>query len=156
MEPDADDAVFRALSDPHRRSLLDALFVEDGQRLGQLCAVLPDMTRFGVMKHLTVLTEAELVVTAKEGRSKRLFLNPVPIEQVADRWISKYAARFTSALVGLSWTDRQHRYVRLNQRLAETNGAPVRAHLRRTVGERDAVPVLRCAIGIVIMHALLA
>ena len=59
------------------------------------------MSRFGVMKHLGVLTEADLVVAVKDGRSKRLFLNPVPIEQVANRWISKYAARFTSALVGL-------------------------------------------------------
>ena len=57
------------------------------------------MSRFGVMKHLGVLTEADLVVAVKEGRSKRLHLNPVPIEQVANRWISKYAARFTSALV---------------------------------------------------------
>ncbi len=99
---DPQDAVFRALADPTRREVLDLLFARDGQTVGEVCAVFEDtMSRFGVMKHLAVLTEAELVVTVKEGRSKRLFLNPVPIEQVADRWISKYAARFTSALVEL-------------------------------------------------------
>ena len=59
------------------------------------------MTRFGVMKHLSVLAEADLVVAVRQGRTKRHYLNPVPIEQVANRWISKYAARFTSALVAL-------------------------------------------------------
>ena len=94
--------VFKALADPTRREILDLLFTRDGRTVGEVCDLFADrMSRFGVMKHLAVLTEAELVVTAKEGRSKRLFLNPVPIEQVADRWISKYAARFTSALVGL-------------------------------------------------------
>ena len=99
---DSQDVVFKALADPTRREILDLLFARDGRTVGEVCEEFADrMSRFGVMKHLAVLTEAELVVTAKEGRSKRLFLNPVPIEQVADRWISKYAARFTSALVGL-------------------------------------------------------
>ena len=91
MGPRSDDTVFRALSDPHRRALLDALFVEDGQRLGQLCELLPGMTRFGVMKHLAVLEEANLVVTERRGRTKVHHLNPVPIQQIADRWIAKYA-----------------------------------------------------------------
>ena len=102
VEPDPDDAVFRALSDPHRRALLDALFVEDGQRLGQLCAVLPDMTRFGVMKHLAVLAEAGLVVTERQGRTKVHYLNPVPIQRLADRWIAKYARGPVSALTDLA------------------------------------------------------
>jgi DNA-binding transcriptional ArsR family regulator len=93
--------VFRALADPTRRALLDRLFSRDGQTLNELCQNFPEMTRFGVMKHLSVLAEANLVVTARHGRTKRHFLNPVPIEQVANRWISKYAARFTSALVAL-------------------------------------------------------
>lgn len=59
------------------------------------------MSRFGVKKHLAVLEEANLVTAERQGRTKRLYLNPVPIEQVANRWISKYAARFSSALVGL-------------------------------------------------------
>ena len=93
--------VFRALADSTRRALLDSLFSRDGQTLNELCARFPEMTRFGVMKHLSVLAEANLVVTARQGRTKRHYLNPVPIEQVANRWISKYAARFTSALVAL-------------------------------------------------------
>ncbi len=99
---DSQDAVFRALADPTRREILDLLFDRDGRTVGEVCEAFEDrMSRFGVMKHLAVLTEADLVVAVKEGRSKRLHLNPVPIEQVANRWISKYAARFTSALVTL-------------------------------------------------------
>jgi DNA-binding transcriptional ArsR family regulator len=93
--------VFRALADPTRRALLDSLFGRDGQTLNELCEKFPEMTRFGVMKHLVVLAEANLVVTARQGRTKRHYLNPVPIEQVANRWISKYAARFSAALVAL-------------------------------------------------------
>jgi uncharacterized protein YndB with AHSA1/START domain/DNA-binding transcriptional ArsR family regulator len=83
--------IFRALADPNRRVLLDRLFERDGQTLGELCEYLPDMTRFGVMKHLGVLEEADLVTTVKVGREKRHFLNPVPIRLVHDRWISKFA-----------------------------------------------------------------
>ena len=93
--------VFRALADPTRRALLDNLFHRDGQTLSELCVEFPEMTRFGVMKHLAVLAEANLVITARQGRTKRHYLNPVPIEQVANRWISKYAARFAAALVAL-------------------------------------------------------
>ena len=93
--------VFRALADPTRRALLDSLFNRDGQTLNELCQKFPEMTRFGVMKHLAVLGEANLVITARHGRTKRHYLNPVPIEQVANRWISKYAARFTSARMAL-------------------------------------------------------
>jgi len=94
------DAVFRALSDPTRRSLLDALFEEDGQSLGSLERRLP-MTRFGVMKHLKVLEEAGLVTTRRRGREKLHFLNPVPIRLVHDRWVSKYAEPWAEALSGL-------------------------------------------------------
>lgn len=93
--------VFRALADPTRRAILDALFEADGQTLTELCARVPALTRFAVMKHLAVLEQADLVIAVRVGREKRHYLNPVPIEQVANRWISKYAARFTSALVGL-------------------------------------------------------
>jgi DNA-binding transcriptional ArsR family regulator len=99
---DSQDVVFRALADPTRREILDLLFARDGQTVGAVCEAFEDrMSRFGVMKHLGVLTDADLVVAVRDGRSKRLHLNPVPIEQVANRWISKYAARFTAALVGL-------------------------------------------------------
>jgi uncharacterized protein YndB with AHSA1/START domain/DNA-binding transcriptional ArsR family regulator len=91
------DPVFKALADPTRRSLLDALFVEDGQTLGMLSERI-DMTRFGVMKHLNVLAEADLVVTKRRGREKLHFLNPVPIRLVHDRWVSKYAEPWVAGL----------------------------------------------------------
>jgi uncharacterized protein YndB with AHSA1/START domain len=94
------DAVFRALADPTRRSLLDELFTDDGQTLSALEERLP-MTRFGVMKHLRVLEEAGLVVTKKRGREKLHFLNPVPIRLVHDRWVSKYAEPWVATLSGL-------------------------------------------------------
>ena len=93
--------VFRALADPTRRALLDALFERDGQTAGALCARFPEMTRFGVAKHLRILEEANLLTTAWRGRTKAHFLNPVPIAQIAHRWISKYAAPYATALVEL-------------------------------------------------------
>ena len=94
------DAVFKALADPTRRDLLDALFAEDGQTLTALEERVP-MTRFGVMKHLKVLEEAGLVVTRKRGREKLHFLNPVPIRLIHDRWVSKYAEPWAAALTEL-------------------------------------------------------
>jgi uncharacterized protein YndB with AHSA1/START domain/DNA-binding transcriptional ArsR family regulator len=90
--------IFRALADPGRRVLLDRLFERDGQTLGELCGYLPEMTRFGVMKHLGVLEEAGLVSTVKVGREKRHFLNPVPIRLVHDRWIGKFAEPLVGAM----------------------------------------------------------
>ncbi len=101
------DAVFKALADPTRRALLDALVERDGQSVQALCDRFPDMTRFGVMKHLAVLEAAGLVTTRREGRAKLHHLNPVPIQQVADRWIAKYAQPFTRALVDLQ-TQLEH------------------------------------------------
>jgi uncharacterized protein YndB with AHSA1/START domain len=94
------DAVFRALADPTRRSLLDELFREDGQTLNALEEHF-SMTRFGVMKHLKQLEEAGLVVTRRRGREKLHFLNPVPIRLVHDRWVSKYAEPWAAGLSGL-------------------------------------------------------
>jgi DNA-binding transcriptional ArsR family regulator len=91
------DEVFKALADPTRRSLLDALYESDGQTLTALERRLP-MTRFGVMKHLRVLEEANLVTTRRRGREKLHFLNPVPIRLVHDRWVSKYAEPWAAAL----------------------------------------------------------
>ncbi len=92
------EPVFRALADPHRRTLLDRLRERDGQTLGELEAALPQMTRFGVMKHLRVLEDAHLVVTRRDGRRKLHFLNPVPIRLIADRWISRYAEPLVEAM----------------------------------------------------------
>jgi len=94
------DAVFKALADPTRRSLLDELFREDGQTLSALEARF-DISRFGVMKHLKQLEEAGLVVTRRRGREKLHFLNPVPIRLVHDRWVSKYAEPWAAALSDL-------------------------------------------------------
>jgi len=95
-----DDRVFKALSDPTRRFLLDRLFVRDGRTLTELESEL-EMTRFGVMKHLRVLEGAGLVVSRRAGREKLHFLNPVPIRLIHDRWIDKYTERRVSALVDL-------------------------------------------------------
>ena len=90
--------VFRALSDPSRRLLLDRLFERDGQTLGELTGYLPEMTRFGVMRHLDVLEAADLITTRRDGREKRHYLNPVPIRRLHDRWISKFAEPVIGAM----------------------------------------------------------
>jgi DNA-binding transcriptional ArsR family regulator len=87
---DADmDKVFEALANASRRQLLDRLRAENGQTLVQLCAHL-DMTRQAVSKHLAVLEEANLVVVIRRGREKLHYLNPVPIHEIAQRWIGQF------------------------------------------------------------------
>src|SRR5215475_14358374 len=83
------DKVFKALADPGRRQLLDRLRADNGQTLGQLCAHL-DMTRQAVTKHLVLLEEANLVVVIWRGREKLHYLNPVPIHEIAERWIGMF------------------------------------------------------------------
>lgn len=91
-----DDAVFRALADPTRRRLLDLLFERNGQSLSQLCAqfsqVAParKVTRQAVSKHLVLLEAANIIATRRQGRDKLHYLNPVPIHEIANRWIAKY------------------------------------------------------------------
>ena len=94
------DAVFKALADPTRRALLDALRARNGQTLSELCER-PDMTRQAVTKHLTILEAANLVVAQKRGREKLHYLNPVPIHDIAERWISKYERSRLAALADL-------------------------------------------------------
>jgi uncharacterized protein YndB with AHSA1/START domain/DNA-binding transcriptional ArsR family regulator len=96
------DEVFKAIDDPGRRTLLDALFERDGQTLVELSSLLPDMTRQGVMSHLRVLETAGLVTTTKVGRQRFHYLNPVPIQLIGDRWISKYAAPRIDAIVAVA------------------------------------------------------
>jgi DNA-binding transcriptional ArsR family regulator len=88
MRPEL-DTVFKALADASRRKLLDQLRAANGQTLGELCQHL-DMTRQAVTKHLKLLEKANLVVTLRRGRHKLHYLNPVPIHQIAERWIGKY------------------------------------------------------------------
>ena len=98
-----DDAVFRALADSSRRQLLDSLHARNGQTLSDLCAGI-DMTRQAVTKHLVILEEANLVSTRKMGREKRHFINPVPINDIAERWIGKFDRPRLSALSALKTT----------------------------------------------------
>jgi DNA-binding transcriptional ArsR family regulator len=98
-----DDAVFRALADASRRQLLDRLHRENGQTLGKLCQGL-DMTRQAVAKHLAILEEANLVSVRRHGREKLHFINPVPINSIAERWISKFEAPRLNALSELKRT----------------------------------------------------
>jgi DNA-binding transcriptional ArsR family regulator/uncharacterized protein YndB with AHSA1/START domain len=95
-----EEAAFRALADPTRRAILDRLFERDGQSLGEIERSF-GMSRFGVMKHLRVLEEAGLVTTRRVGRSKLHYLNAVPIQELHDRWIHKFAAAASAALLGL-------------------------------------------------------
>lgn len=83
------DKVFKALGDASRRTLLDRLHANSGQTLGQLSEAL-EMSRQAVTKHLAILEDAELVVTIWRGREKLHYLNPVPLHEIAERWISKY------------------------------------------------------------------
>jgi len=101
-----DDLVFKALADPTRRLLMDALHERDGRTLGELedvVAARVEMTRFGVSKHLRLLEAAGLVTTRRVGRVKEHYLNPVPIQQIHRRWIGKYTdrARTADALLDL-------------------------------------------------------
>ena len=91
------DKVFKALSDETRRQLLDRLHADNGQTLSQLCEHLA-MTRQAVTKHLVLLEEANLVATVRRGREKLHYLNPVPIHQIAQRWIGKFERSRLDAL----------------------------------------------------------
>jgi uncharacterized protein YndB with AHSA1/START domain len=95
-----ENLIFKALADESRRKLLDLLFQQDGQTLSELQVHLP-MTRFGCMKHLQILEEAGLLTTRKIGREKYHYLNPIPIQQIYNRWVSKYAQPWTHTLLNL-------------------------------------------------------
>ncbi len=97
---DEDDAVFKALADSSRRQLLDWLHSRNGQTLGQLCQGLA-MSRQAVTKHLGILEGANLVATQRQGREKLHFINKVPINQIAERWISKFEQPRLQALARL-------------------------------------------------------
>jgi DNA-binding transcriptional ArsR family regulator len=92
--------VFRALSDPCRRELLDRLFERNGQCLNELCEGL-QMSRQAVTKHLGLLEAANLVSTVRRGREKLHYLNPIPIQEISERWIHKYEKNSLQALAAL-------------------------------------------------------
>ena len=91
------DKVFKALADPSRRQLLDRLYADNGRTLGELCERLA-MTRQAVTKHLVLVEQANLVATMRRGREKLHYLNPVPIHEIAERWIGKFEKRRLQAL----------------------------------------------------------
>jgi len=103
------DVLFKALADPSRRKLLDLLHAHDGRTLNELCEHL-DMTRQGVTQHLDLLEAANLVATVRRGREKLHFLNPVPLQQIYERWIAKFEKPRLKALSDLK------------QRLEKANG----------------------------------
>jgi uncharacterized protein YndB with AHSA1/START domain/DNA-binding transcriptional ArsR family regulator len=125
MEP-----VFKALADPHRRLLLDRLQERNGQTLLELQGYLP-MTRFGVMKHLKILEDAGLVSTRKVGREKFHYLNPVPIQQVYDRWVSKYSKPWAKAIVGLKYALEDESMIE-TQAPVETTSHVLQVYIRTT------------------------
>ena len=99
------DDVFKALADASRRELLDRLHAHNGQTLNELCERFAQtgasMTRQAVSKHLAILERANLVATVRRGREKLHYLNPVPINEIAERWINKYERQRLSALAEL-------------------------------------------------------
>ena len=103
------DLLFKALADPGRRKLLDVLHAHDGRTLNELCEHL-DMTRQGVTQHMDVLEAANLVATVRRGREKLHFLNPVPLQEIYERWIAKFEKPRLKALS------------QLKQRLEKTYG----------------------------------
>jgi DNA-binding transcriptional ArsR family regulator len=102
------DKVFKALADPSRRKLLDQLHGNNGQTLTELCEHL-DMTRQAVTKHLTLLEAANLVATVWQGREKLHYLNPTPLQEIYDRWISKYERHRLRALSELKRGLEEHK-----------------------------------------------
>ncbi len=144
------DLIFKALADPSRRKLLDQLNRQDGQSLSELEQYL-EMSRFGVMKHLRLLEEAELITTEKVGREKHHYLNPVPIQLVYDRWVRKYAQSVTSQLADLKYqlennsmndtvTHRYQIYIQTTQEKlwdALTNGAITPSYYFGTTVQTD-------------------
>ncbi len=98
---EAVELVFKALADEGRRRLLDGLRERNGQTLLELCELLPELSRQGVTKHLRILEDANLVVPVKQGRNKFHYLNPVPINEIAERWLSNYERDKLTALSAL-------------------------------------------------------
>ena len=94
------DLLFKALADPSRRRLLDLLYAHDGRTLNELCAHL-EMTRQGVTQHLDLLEAANLIATVRRGREKLHFLNPVPLQEIYERWIAKFERPHLRALADL-------------------------------------------------------
>ncbi|UUZ82782.1 metalloregulator ArsR/SmtB family transcription factor [Paenibacillus sp. P26] len=119
-----ENEIFKALADPSRRTLLDLLHASDGRTLSDLCAPL-EMSRFGVMKHLNILEEAGLITTRKVGREKLHYLNSVPIRQIYDRWVSKYAEPWAIGLTAMK--DELERETNMENKPRNVNRIAIKA-----------------------------
>ena len=102
MQPESMDRVFRALADPTRRRILDLVKAKPGRNVNELAANF-EMSRIGVLKHLKVLEDAELVLSERDGRNRRLYLNAVPIKMIHDRWTTEYSALWAGRLTRLKY-----------------------------------------------------
>jgi DNA-binding transcriptional ArsR family regulator len=100
MNEERVDSLFSALAHPDRRRMLDLLMVAPGMSVGALSTHF-EMTRIGVMKHLKVLEDADLVLSKRQGRTRHLFFNPIPIQQMHDRWTTQYSAFWSERLVDI-------------------------------------------------------
>ncbi len=96
------DAVFQALGHAHRRRMLDIVKEQPGCSVNDVCAFF-DVSRIAVMKHLRVLEEADLIVSQKEGRKRKLFFNTVPIQMIYDRWTTEFSAFWAQRLVDIKY-----------------------------------------------------
>jgi DNA-binding transcriptional ArsR family regulator len=106
------DAVFQALAHETRRDILDRLRDKPGLAVGELAASF-DVTRIAVMNHLTVLSHAGLITSRKDGRTRRLYLNAMPIQQIHERWIDGYSAH---------WLDRMSLIKQTAEAVAQKTG----------------------------------
>lgn len=96
------DSVFHALAHETRRAILDLVRDTPGQAVGELARSF-DVSRIAIMNHLAVLEGAGLIISEKDGRSRRLYLNAAPIQMIHDRWINDYTGHWAGKLTGLKY-----------------------------------------------------
>jgi DNA-binding transcriptional ArsR family regulator len=116
------DDVWRALSNPARRRMLD-LLTEGPVTTGELAACFPELSRFAVMQHLKVLEKADLVVPRRSGRERHNYLNPVPVQQIYERWVSRFMRPWTDALTSLKHELEEHELEEHELEEREADGA---------------------------------
>lgn len=106
MSPESMDAVFQALANDKRRKLLDYIKEHPGCLVKDVCMEF-DVTRIAIMKHLTVLEKAELLITDKRGRDKHLFINVIPIQMIHSRWTTEYSALWAGRMLDIKFVAEQ-------------------------------------------------
>ena len=126
MSPDSMDAVFQALASTTRREMLDIVRNEPGCSVGAVASRF-DVSRIAVMRHLTVLEEAGLIISDKRGRTRHLYINAVPIQMIHDRWTSEYSALWSGRMLDIKYLAEQRR--------ARDGDAPEADEITHTKGE---------------------